>query len=146
MTGFVQTSSEGTRPRCSSSLVVSCLVLGDLSSLSDGRSIAYSGRCLYILYIIFSRNNFIDSLLWLAVGPGLYKEDYLQILKCVSFSLHSCCVKWEGWVPVNRFNHTSWVAIVTPTDRPKVICNRCVIDGLVALLCCHVAFWILLLV
>ena len=38
-------------------------------------------------------------------------------------------------IPVNRFNHTSWVAIVTPTDRPnsvrnrpKSVRNRCVID------------------
>ena len=30
--------------------------------------------------------------------------------------------------PVNRFNHTSWVAIVTPTDRPKSVRNRCVIE------------------
>ena len=29
---------------------------------------------------------------------------------------------------VNRFNHTSWVALVTPTDRPKSTRNRCVID------------------
>ena len=35
---------------------------------------------------------------------------------------------WEGWDPVNRFNHTSWVAIVTPTDRPKSVRNRCVIE------------------
>ena len=28
----------------------------------------------------------------------------------------------------NRFNHTSWVAIVTPNDRPKSIRNRCVIE------------------
>ena len=27
--------------------------------------------------------------------------------------------------PVNQVNHTSWVAIVTPTDRPKSVHNRC---------------------
>ena len=31
-------------------------------------------------------------------------------------------------MPVNRFNHTSWMALVTPTDRPKSVCNRCVIE------------------
>ena len=51
---------------------------------------------------------------------GLNKEDYLQIFKCVSFWLHGFCGEWEGWDPVNRFNHTSGVAIVTPTDRPWV--------------------------
>ena len=30
---------------------------------------------------------------------------------------------------VNRFNHTSWLAVVTPTDRPKLVRNRCVIEG-----------------
>ena len=55
---------------------------------------------------------------WLLV-LSLYKEDYLQIFKCVSFWYHGRCVSWEGWDPVNRFNHTSWMAIVTRT-----VCNR----------------------
>ena len=31
-----------------------------------------------------------------------------------------------AWVvcPVNRINHASWVAVVTPTDRPMSFCNR----------------------
>ena len=29
--------------------------------------------------------------------------------------------------------HTSWVAVVTPTDRPKSVHNRCVIELFVAL-------------
>ena len=58
---------------------------------------------------------------------GFYKEDYFHIFKWVSFWLHSLCGKWEGWDPVNQFNHTSWVDVVTPTDRPKSDCNRCVI-------------------
>ena len=32
---------------------------------------------------------------------------------------------------VNRFNHTSWLAVVTPTDRPKLVRSRCVIEVLV---------------
>ena len=28
---------------------------------------------------------------------------------------------------VNRFNHTSGVTVLTPTDRPKSVRNRCVI-------------------
>ena len=46
------------------------------------------------------------------------KEDVLQIFKCVSFKWHGFCGKWEGCDPVNRFNHTSFVAVVTRTDRP----------------------------
>ena len=34
--------------------------------------------------------------------------------------------------------------IGTHTDRPKSACNRCVIEVLVAFLCCHVGFWIFL--
>ena len=30
--------------------------------------------------------------------------------------------------PFSWFNHTSWVAVVTPTDRPKSVRNRCVIE------------------
>ena len=44
------------------------------------------------------------------------------------FWLHSFCGKWESWDPVNRFNHTNWMAVVTPTARPKSVSNRCVID------------------
>ena len=29
---------------------------------------------------------------------------------------------------VNQVNHTSWVAVVTPTDRPKSVRNRCLIE------------------
>ena len=36
--------------------------------------------------------------------------------------------------PVNQVNHTSWVAVVTPTDRHKSVRNRCVIE----LFCCVV--------
>ena len=35
---------------------------------------------------------------------------------------------WLAWDPVNRFNHTSWMAVVTPTDHPKSVHNRCVIE------------------
>ena len=33
------------------------------------------------------------------------------------------------------------ITIVIPTDRPKSVRNRCVIEVLVAFLCFHVAFW-----
>ena len=35
--------------------------------------------------------------------------------------------------PVNQVNHTSLVAVVTPTDRPKSVRNRCLIELFVAL-------------
>ena len=67
-----------------------------------------------------------SPLVWMLVCC-LYKEVYLQIFKCVSFWLHGCCGEWKGWTrkPVN---HTSWVAVVTRTDRPKSVRNRSVIE------------------
>ena len=89
-------------------------------------------------------------LVWLLVCC-LYKEVYLQIFKCVSFWLHGCCGEWEGG-PVNQVNHTSLVAVVTPTDRPKSVRNCCLIELFVALFVlslCHFdisvgvgAFWL----
>ena len=53
-------------------------------------------------------------------------------------------VSSEGWDPVNQFNHTSWMAVVTPTDRPKSVSNRCVLEIFGGVLRYHVAFWIFL--
>ena len=50
-------------------------------------------------------------------------------------------LQFVGWLGSSK-PHTSWVAVVTPTDRPKSVHNRCVIEVLVAFLCCQVAFWI----
>ena len=36
---------------------------------------------------------------------------------------------------VKRLNHTSWVAVVTPTDVPKSIRNCCVISLLCGVVC-----------
>ena len=49
-------------------------------------------------------------LFWLLVFC-LYKEFYLQIFKCVTFSLQGCGREWDGWAgkPVN---HASLVAVV----------------------------------
>ena len=79
-------------------------------------------------------------LVWLLVCC-LYKEVYLQIFKCVSFWLHGCCGEWEGG-PVNQVNHTSWVAVVTPTDRPKSVRNCCFIELFCGVVCVvTLPFW-----
>ena len=44
--------------------------------------------------------------------------------------------------PVNRFNHISWVAIVTPSDRPKSARNRCVTEVFGGGFFCNIAVWI----
>ena len=56
---------------------------------------------------------------------GLALEgELITIFICVSFLLHSFCGKFEGYGPVNRFNHSSEVAVAYVTDHPKSACNR----------------------
>ena len=59
----------------------------------------------------------------------------------MSFWLHGCCGEWEGG-PVNQVNHTSWVAVVTPTDRPKSVRNCCLIELFCGVVCVvTLPFW-----
>ena len=37
--------------------------------------------------------------------------------------------------PVNQVNHNSWVAVVTPTDRPKSVRNCCLIELFCGVVC-----------
>ena len=51
--------------------------------------------------------------------------------------------EWEGWDPVNRFKHTSWMDVVTVTDRPKSVRNHCgleVIGGVLVLSFCFLEY------
>ena len=43
------------------------------------------------------------------------------------FDYTAVAVSGKVW-PVNQVNHTSWVAVVTSTDRHKSVRNRCVIE------------------
>ena len=59
----------------------------------------------------------------------------------MSFWLHGCCGELEGG-PVNQVNHTSWVAVVTPTDRPKSVRNCCLIELFCGVVCVvTLPFW-----
>ena len=63
---------------------------------------------------------------WLLVCR-LYKEVYLQILNVCPFDCTA--VVGSGKVgPVDQVHLISLVTIVTPTDRPKSVRNRCVIE------------------
>ena len=93
MTGPVQTSSERQgfelRPLWLKSGLLQPFYL---SSLPDGRRIAYSGWCLYIClwYTVFITLDvcvtiFCPLCVGLLLVLGLYKEDYSLIFKCSSF-------------------------------------------------------------
>ena len=53
--------------------------------------------CLYTTFLLSLRVG------WLMV-LNFFKEDYLNIFKCVSFWLQGCCSQWEGLAPVNLLN------------------------------------------
>ena len=59
----------------------------------------------------------------------LFKNVYLQIFKYVSFWLDVCCGDREGLGRKLVTNNNSWVAVVTPTDRPYSIRKCCLIEG-----------------
>ena len=66
---------------------------------------------------------------------------FTNLFKCVSFCLHGCCGKREGWAR-NPVNHTSWVTVATPTDRPKSVRNRCLIELFCGVVCVvALPFW-----
>ena len=59
----------------------------------------------------------------------LYKSNVTIELYFHVLALDYTAVAVIGKVgPVNLVNHTSWVGEVTPTDRPKSVRNRCVIE------------------
>ena len=52
---------------------------------------------------------------WLRYLPfPIQKSGTLFYSADVSFWLHGCCGKWEGWALINRFEHTNWVTVFTP--------------------------------
>ena len=93
---------------------------------------------LPLAYIVFTGTVFTLNILN-KINIGFY-GGLFTFFKGVSFWLHSFYGEWEGWKFVNRFNHTDWVDVVTPTERPKSVRNRCVIYVLVAFLCRHFLF------
>ena len=84
------------------------------------------GGCWFVVYI----RRFIDKFL------NVRRFDYTAVAG-----------SGKVW-PVNQVNHTSWVVVVTPTDRPKLVRNHCVCNRtfLWRCLCCHFALLTFLLV
>ena len=105
-------------------------------------SLSYSDVTIYIFAILYlSSMIYVCRFLWpLRFGwllvCCLYKEVYLQ-------SFDYTAVAGSGKAgPVNQVNHTSWVAVVTPTDRPKSVRNCCVIKLFCGFFCVvTLSFW-----
>ena len=91
-------------------------------------SLPYSDVTIYIFAISYlSSMLYVYRFLWpLRLGWllvwCLYKEVIYKFLNVCPFDYTA--VAGCGTVgPVNQVNHTSWVAVVTPTDRPKLVRN-----------------------
>ena len=113
-----------------------------LTYAPDGRSITCPVRIS--LYIVFSYNiyhlcftciDFYDLSAWSGCWFVVYIRSF--IYKFVNVCLFDyTAVAGSGKVgPVNQVNHISWVAVVTPTDRPKSSRNRCVIELFFGVVC-----------
>ena len=89
---------------------------------------------MYIYHLCFTCVYFYDLSAWGARGCWfvVYIRRFIYKLNVCPFDYTS--VAGSGTVgPVNQVNHTSWVAVVTPTDRPTSVRNRCVIELFMAL-------------
>ena len=82
-----------------------------------------------MLYICFTCIDFYDLSAWGGCWMFIYK-----FLNLCPFDYTA--VAGSGKVgPVNQVNHTSWVVVVTPTDRPKSVRNRNVIELFCGVVC-----------
>ena len=150
MTGLVQTSllrGDWVLIFVSSNCYSGVIQPLDLSSLPDGRSIALPIGFSLIIFLIYNINylwclciDLYDLSAWCGCWFVVYTRKLMyRFFKCLSCLLHGSCGDWEGWArkPVN---HTSSVAVVTQTDRPKSARNLCVIESLWRYLCCYYPF------
>ena len=89
----------------------------------------------YIYHLCFTCIDFYDpsSLVgcWFVVYIRRFIYKFLNV--CL---FDYTAVAGSGKVgPVNQVNNTSWVAVVTPIDRPKSVRNRCVIELFCGVVC-----------
>ena len=91
---------------------------------------------LYIIYhLCFTCIDFYDLSAWGGCWFDVYIRRFIyKFLNVCPFDYTA--VAGSGKVgPVNQVNHTSWVAVVTPTDRPKSVRNRCLIELFCGVVC-----------
>ena len=89
---------------------------------------------LYSIYhLCFTYIDFYDLSAWGGCWFVVYIRRFIyKFLNVCLFDNTAVAGSWKVG-PVNQYNHTSWVAVVTLTDRPKSVRNRFVIELFVAL-------------
>ena len=78
-------------------------------------------------------NDFYDLSAW----GGCWFVVYIRrfIYKFLNVFLIKRLLRLVGRWARKPVNHTSWVALVTPTDRPKSVRNRCLIELICGFVC-----------
>ena len=100
-------------------------------------AISYLSSMLYVTCI-----DFYDLSAWSGCWFDVYIRRFIyKLLNGCPFDYTA--VAGSGKVgPVNQVNHTSWVAVVTPTDRPKSVRDRCLIELFCGVVCVvTLPFW-----
>ena len=73
---------------------------------------------------------------WPEVPLVFISHNIMNVLYFLALALDytAVAVSWKVG-PLKPVNHTSLVAVVTPTDRPKSVRNRCLIELFCGVVC-----------
>ena len=96
----------------------------------------------YIYHLCFTCIDFYYLSAWSGCWFVVYIRRFIyKFFNVCPFDCTADAGSGKVW-PVNQVNHTSWVAVVTPTDRPKSVRKRCVIELFCVVVCVvTLPFW-----
>ena len=96
----------------------------------------------YIYHLCFTCIDIYDLSAWGGCWFVVFIRRFIyKFLNVCPFDYTAVAGSGKVW-PVNQVNHTSWVAVVTPTDRPKSVRNRYVIELFCGVVCVvTLPFW-----
>ena len=96
----------------------------------------------HIYHLCFTCIDFYDLSAWSGCWFDVYIRRFIyKFLNVFSFDYTAVAGCGKAG-PVNQVNHTSWVAVVTPTDHPKSVSNRCLIELFCGVVCVFtLPFW-----
>ena len=110
-------------------------------------SLPYSDVTIYILryyiyHLCFTCIDFYDLSAWGGSWFFVYIRRFIyKFLNVCPFDYTAVAGSRKVWT-VNQVNHTGSVAVVTPTDRPKSVRNRCDIELFCGVVCVvTLPFW-----
>ena len=123
---------------CEERKVTSCVEVKIRRVLQSEMS-ANSLSCSIGVYLITSHLSFsIDSSILMGIFVHCTNTKY-ALLACMLFDFYNFLItrllRGVGRWARKPVNHTSWVAVVTPTDRPKSVRNCCLIELFCGVVC-----------